>query len=263
MELFRLLSSPRIIEVLVELSFSPKSKSELMNTLNISMPHITQILNKTINMELLEKIDDKYYITEKGLIVLKTYDVVKNFNKFIKKFNIINEYILEDIPTYLLERMHQLSEAELLEKKEDTFRPHREFVDAVIKSRYIKGYTSIFFPEHVSLFSSVADEKDSIEIIVSKDVMKEILTNYKEELKWGLSKPNVKFYIAKKNYKLTFMVTDKVTLLFFYLKNGLFDYRREIMCYTEACRDWGNSLYNYVVENSVIVKPEDIDILKL
>ena len=263
MELLRLLSSPRIMEVLFELSLKPRTKSELMERLNISMPHVTQILNKTMNLELLEKVDDRYRITEKGLIVLKTYDVVRNFNRFLEKFTIINDYSLEDIPPYLIERMHQLSEAKLIEKKEDTFRPHEEFVDAVIEARYIKGYTSIFFPEHVTLFSSVVDEKDSIELVVSRYVMKEILSNYREELKWGLSKPNVKFYVARKNYKISFIITDKIVMLFFYLKNGFFDYRREVLCYTDACRDWGNSLYSYVVENAVMVRPEDVDSLKL
>ncbi len=263
MELLRILSSPRILDALLALKDGPKKRNELKNVLNVSTSHMVQILGKVTNLELVEQKGEHYCITPKGNLVLSVCELLKDYDRLMEKFSIMNEYSFDFLPDYLFERLHQLSEARIVEKKEDTFRPHEEFVNAVIEAKEVRGYTSIFFPEHVSLFSSVVDEKDYIGIIVNRDVMKEILANYREELKWGLKKENVGFYLSREDVKFSFIVTDRELLSFFYFKNGFFDYRRELICQSSECVEWGEELYRYILNNSVRVREEDVDKLAL
>ncbi len=261
MELLRILSSPRIIDTLLALKDSPKKRNELKTVLNVSTSHMVQILGKATSLKLVEQKGEYYTITPKGSLVLSVCELVKDYDRLMEKFDVLNEYSFDFLPDYLLERLYQLSKARVVEKKEDTFRPHEEFVKAVLEARTIKGYTSIFFPEHVSLFSSVVDEKEYVGIIASRDVMREILLNYRDELKWGISKKNVGFYLSKKDVKFSFIVTDKVLISYFYFRNGFFDYRRELICSSSDCIEWGEDLYEYMLESSIRVRPENVDTL--
>ncbi len=258
MELLRILESPRIIETLNLLYYSSKSKSELRKTLNVSKSHIAQILSKIVNLGLAEKAGEKYVLTNKGYVILNAYELLRGYDEFLSKVD-VNDFTFEDLPDHLVERLYQLSKARIVEKDE-TFKLHEEFVSAVLRAKFVRGYTNIFFPEHVSLFSGVADEKESIEIVVSREVMREILANHREELRQGLLKPNVKFYVAKRAYKFSFIVTDREMILFLYLKNGFFDYRRELICESDQCLDWCNNLYSHVVKNSIrVFEGADLD----
>ena len=259
MELLRILSSPRIIDALLALKNGPKKRNELKNILNVSTSHMVQILGKVMGFELVEQKGELYSITPKGNLILSVCELVRDYDRLMDKFEILNQYSFDFLPDHLMERLYQLSDAKIIEKREDTFRPHEEFVKAVIDARYVKGYTSIFFPEHVSLFSSVVDEKDYIGIIVNRDVMKEILANYREELKWGVSKENVGFYLSREDVKFSFIVTDKALISFFYFRNGFFDYRRELVCVSSECVEWGEDLYKHILNNSVRVRAEDVD----
>ncbi len=165
----------------------------------------------------------------------------------------MNEYDLEDLPNYLVARFYELSEVRVVERDEDVFTPHEEFIENLTKSEEIYGYASVFFPEYVETFLRFAEEDKKIEIVVNGRVFSRIVREYRSELEKGICKRNVSFYVSKRDFRFSFVVTDKFFSISFYRRNGFFDYKRDFVCFSEDCLRWGRDLFNYVKDNSVRV----------
>ena len=259
MKLINLLSSKRVIEILKILSKKSLTTKELRDFLNVSSSSLRQTLNKMINYGLIDEDKDFVKILPKGEYLLKICEVMSNQEKFLKIFgDFLNLYYMDDIPENLVVRFHELSDMKLIEQECEIYTPHKEFIENLMKSKEIYGYSSIFFPEYIGLFLKLAKENRKIEIVVSKDIFDFITKNYKKELEEGLKHENVSFYISKKKFKFSFIVTDIFFCISFFFRNGVFDYKRDFICYSKKCKIWGIDLFKYVKKNSYRINIKDM-----
>jgi len=104
----------------------------------------------------------------------------------------------------------------------------------------------------------MAKKGKKIEIIVNREILRRILENYKKEFSRGLRYNNVKFYVSRRDFKFSFIVTDQFFSISFYFKNGLFDYKRDFVCKSESAKRWGLDLFNYVRSSADIVSIEKL-----
>ncbi len=258
-QLVSMLLSRRVVEILKEVSDGVKTKKELRKTLNISSSALIQVLSKMTSLELIQEENGCIYILPKGKIILDFCETIRRYEKFLNVFNsYVNNYVIEDLPDYLVRRFYELSEIKVVEKDCDVLRPHKEFIDGLKISEFIYGYTAVFFPEYVNTFLRFAEEGKEIKIVVSKDVFRQIVKNYENELRKGLEYDNVEFYVSNRDFKFSFVVTDIFFSISFYLRNKLFDYKRDFICESEDGIRWGVDLFNYVVRNSVKVCIESL-----
>ncbi len=239
-----------MIEVLKELK-KGTSRREIKEKLNLSNSLLVQFLSKLVSMGL---ISEDLKVTTKGDIVLRCEDVIGRYLRFISVVDeYINEYNISDIPEKFVKRFYELSEIKLAERKIDTFKPHKEFVDAILNANEIYGYSTIFFPEYVKTFLELARRGVKIELCVNKRIFRYITDYYYKELIEGISYKNVKLFVSKKDFKFCIVVTDSYFSISFYFKNNLFDYKRDFICETAEGVRWGMDLFNYIKSNSTPV----------
>jgi predicted transcriptional regulator len=256
-QLINLLSSPRILEVLTEL-LTPKTREELKSRIPTSTSSLSQVLNRTISLNLIARHDETFRILPKGELVLRIYETIAGYEKFLNKFDdYVNIYILENIPEHLSPRFYELKDFVVVESDE-CFRPHREFMEALSNSKEICGYSTVLFPEYIESFLKFAEEGRRIELVVNRDVLRQILENYKIELEKGLEYKNVEFYFSQKDYKFSFVVTDTFFSISFYLKTGFFDYKRDFLCESKDSIRWGMDLFNHVKANSLKIDTKGV-----
>ncbi len=253
MDILSILQSKRTIEVLKELKMG-SNKSEVKAKLKLSNSTLLQILSKLSSLELISGEE----ITTKGELVLTCCNVVERYFEFLEKMDNINEYCIEDIPRKFLKRLYELSEIRVVERKNDTFRPHLEFMEAILNAKEIYGYSTIFFPEYVNTFLNLARKGVKIELCVNRKTFEHIISNYFKELLEGISYTNVKFYVSKKDFRFSMVVTDSYFSISFYFLNGFFDYRRDFVCLSEDGLRWGKDLFNYVKGESIRVDEDYI-----
>ena len=148
--LLNILSSFRVLE---KLSIKSKTKNELKNSLDTSSSSLAQILSKMVNSGMIEQNGDVFRILPRGEFILKIQKTLDCYEKFLNRFgDYINLYTLEDIPENLVLRFYELNEIEVVERSEDVFLPHREFIEGLSESKEIYGYSTIFFPEYIASF---------------------------------------------------------------------------------------------------------------
>jgi predicted transcriptional regulator len=131
-------------------------------------------------------------------------------------------------------------------------------MEALSKSKEICGYSTVLFPEYIESFLKFAEEGRRIELVVNRDVLRQILENYKIELEKGLEYKNVEFYFSQKDYKFSFVVTDTFFSISFYLKTGFFDYKRDFLCESKDSIRWGMDLFNHVKANSLKIDTKGV-----
>jgi len=254
------LHSPRIVEILELLEGRSSSKKELREKLGVSGSSLVQTIAKMNSMGLVEDNGEKVEITPKGMVVLKIKGVLERYGSFLNSVErYVNEYLLDDIPPNLLKRLYELGELTIIERKEDTFKPHDEFVEELSKAKKIEGYSTIFFADYVEVFSKFAEEGKEIKIAVNEKVFSQIVRNYKEDLLRGLSYPNVELFLSTKDFRFCIVITESYFSISFYLRNGLFDYKRDFATKRESGKKWGRALLEYVMKHCVKVDADFVE----
>ena len=257
-EFATILSSPRLLELLKN-SRSEVKRDELKKNLSLSSSRLAQVLKKAEELELVERVDDKIFVLPKGKVILKFVDTVERYGRFLEVFGeYLNVYDLSDIPNWLVARFYELGDVRVIERKEDFLSPHGKFLENLTFSKEIYGYATVLFGEYIEFFLEMAEKGKKIEIIVTREIFRKILENYKKEFLRGLRYNNVKFYVSRRDFKFSFVVTDKYFSISFYFTNGLFDYRRDFVSESESARRWGFDLFNYVRSNADIVSIEKL-----
>lgn len=248
------INQSRSIEILKTVQAGPKKREELRKSLKISISHLSQILKRLEQQHLVKREGETVYILPKGEVLLRAYCVNQRFNKFLQNFgDLINEFDLSDIPDWLISRLYELDSIYVVDVEGDFLEPHSEFFSALAQTVKVKGYTSVFFREHVDFFLELAEKGVDLEIIVSKEVFNKILTEFPEEFQRGLSLNNVRFYLSKKKFCFAFAVTENILSISFYLRTGVFDYKRDFLCRGDDAVRWGNDLFEFVRNNSELI----------
>ncbi|MBE8539264.1 transcriptional regulator FilR1 domain-containing protein [Geoglobus acetivorans] len=194
------------------------------------------------------------YILPKGEILLRAYCVNQRFNKFLQNFgDLVNDFDISDIPDWLISRLYELDSIEVVDVEGEFLEPHSEFFSALAQAVKVKGYTSVFFREYVDFFFELAEKGVDLEIIVSEEVFKKILAEFSEEFQKGLSLNNVRFYVSKKKFRFAFAVSENILSISFYLRTGVFDYKRDFLCRGDDAVRWGNDLFEFVRNNSELI----------
>lgn len=257
--LSKILKHGRTVEVLKTLQIEPKKRQELEEVLSITTSHLSQILKRLEQQHLVKREGDTVHISPKGEILLRAYCVNQRFSKFLQNFgDFINDFDISDIPDWLISRLYELDSIDVVETQSDFLEPHNEFFSVLDQTVEIRGYTPVFFREHVDFFLKIAEEGVEIEIIVSEEIFRKILNEFPGEIQRGISLNNVGFYVSKRKFKFAFIVTESILSISFYLRTGVFDYKRDFLCRGSDAVRWGNDLFEYVRRGS-----EPIDRQKL
>ncbi len=129
-------------------------------------------------------------------------------------------------------------------------------MDHVVKSKSLKGFSSIMFPSYPSIFNELAKSGIKVEIIVTEPIYHALITKYKDQLIEYLNCKNTHMYICNEK-KLAFVVTDSFFSISLFFKNGIFDHVSDIVGFDENSIEWGELLFDYYVKQSIPVKIED------
>lgn len=234
-------------------------RRDLRNQLGVKSSNLSQILLRLEKMNFVEREGDVVRILPKGLFLLEICEVSSRFERVFDRLgDLVNELDIGDIPEWLISRLYELDPVEVVDVGHDFLEPHREFLSTLANARRIKGYTPVFFREHVNFFLDLAEKDNELEIIVSEDVFKKILTDFSTEFQRGLSLDNVRFYVSEKKFRFAFAVAENILSISFYLRTGVFDYKRDFLCRGSDAVRWGNDLFEFVRKNSQLVDKQKL-----
>jgi len=239
--------------ILYNLFEGNRSLGKLRDSLNISATtaiHALRDLEKG-NLTYQDK-NKNYALTNIGRIIAMK---LRNFGNAAEVLNKHERFWLEHdmsgIPDQLLDKIEWLHGSNLTEDTAtDIFKVHTNFINLLSRAKKIRGISSIFVPEFMTLFSDlIINKKVDVELILTKEVIEKIDETIINNI---ISDENLKFklYITKEETKAAFTVTDYFFSLGLYHINGNYDYNRDLVSYERKGIDWGEKLFEWYLQRA-------------
>jgi predicted transcriptional regulator len=239
-------SSRRRIEILLNLSISPASFSELQRRTGLNHTSLSIHLKKLLSCRLVEKDGNSYRLSHIGEIV---YGTLENLDGFIAVFekdpNFWAEHDLSCLPEELVLRIGDLGCYEIVSCRRENPLCFIEKLDKILHgSRWIKVVSSIMLP----VCHFLSEEKDT-SIVVSRELA-EVLERE------CVGFPAKSLYVAS-GIRLMCMTTDRGIVLGLYLLNGEFDMSKVIISTEAEAIKWGEDVFEYFASRSLIERIKD------
>lgn len=248
--------SERRRDILLMLRKEPKTLKEIKDHFRITSPEIIPQIRKLEKGNLICQEGKKYFLTEVGEIVTKSYEQLHRTLKiFEKDMGFWKEHKIE-IPEEFRLRLHELGEYRIVQSSPtEVFEPHKEFMKILFNSATVKGISPIFHPEYPNFFLELAKRKKNISLIVTADVLERIRKEYGKELEKGLLYENFSLMVCNESIKVAFTITDSFLSLGLFLKNGNYDVYHDIVSFDSSAIKWGDELFRYYQNRAVKIDP--------
>jgi predicted transcriptional regulator len=176
--------------------------------------------------------------------VIDAFDVIDNNGKYF------SDHDLEPIPEYLLERIDELGDCQVIENSlENITATYRVVMDQLLNSKSIRGISPIFDAEFPEVFLSMAERKIPMTLILTDNIYNKIKKEHHIVLQSYLGYDNAKLYVID-DAGLAFLVTDCFLSLSLNSKNGRFDALTNLISFEQSAIKWGEELFEYYINKS-------------
>lgn len=245
-------SSDKRKRLLLLLQDGPKTMSEILSSLDFTTTGMLPQIRILEGRNLLTQDGKKYVLTEIGQVItrhlsplVKTVEVIEKHEGFWKGHDI------GSIPSQLMMKIDQLGNYQIIENSiEEIYEPHKEFLENILKSKKLLGISPIVHPIYPDFFLQLAEKGTEVSFILTKKAFNKVEKEYHDKLTRVLSFKNVSLYISDDDIKLACVSTDRFFSISFFLKNGVFDSRNDVVSFDESALLWGEELFNYFRERS-------------
>ena len=244
------------LKILSELNKQPNNVSGLVKKTKITYSSISTNISKLEKNNYITKIENKYYINPMTQIYFKTLmdfkssvDLVNDFDAFWNKHN-LNQLSISSI-----KRITDLKNAELIETTPvDIYKTHNTIRNQIYKSTDVKAIFPYLHPEYPHLIEHVLRNDGNIELILQKNITKELMFRVNDDLKKAaIRNGKLKVYIYQKNLNLYLTICDNENMSLGLFKNdGSFDQNRILVSKDEHSQKWADELFEHVKKQ---VKP--------
>ncbi|MDD4306615.1 MAG: winged helix-turn-helix domain-containing protein [Methanosarcina sp.] len=243
-------------ELLLFLKDKPRSIYEIQEQLCTDPVSILPQLKKLKDRKLVIQKNHTYELSITGKVIVdKMSPLIDTLEVLEDNYNYWSRRNFEGIPKVLRSRIWELKNCKLIRPKlSHMFELDPKFVENLLLSRKVLGFSSYFNPSFIPLYLEIAKKETEISLIVTEPVLKRLKTDYNEDLQAlvGFEYVNLSFF--PKNSKIAdFTVTDRFFLLTVLPQAKFFEDESLFSSELQALK-WGTDLFSHMQEEAVQVK---------
>ncbi|HIH74720.1 MAG TPA: winged helix-turn-helix domain-containing protein [Methanosarcina sp.] len=235
-------------KILLLLSEGPKSLEEIKSFFDAGPTSVQPQIKLLKDKYLLYQEDNKYKLTPVGEIIVESLqNMINTIETFESKQEFWNSHKLDGIPLHLLKRISDLKCSTFARPLDEAniFSPHKEFVENITKSEFVKGVSPFIHPLYPKMFLNFAQKGISISLIVTEAVFNRMKTEFRHEVGEFLALNNTHIYVYDKEMLLSSVVTDRFLSLGLFYINGVYDHVNDVISFDPKALQWGEDLYAY------------------
>lgn len=239
--------------ILLLLRESPKSLEEIKTSLNASPTSVQPQIKLLKKMHLLCRENNKYKLTLIGETIVESLkNVIDTIEVLESKHEFWNSHELDGIPLYLLKRISDLKCSTFAKPLDESsmFSPHKEFMENIEKSEFIKGISPFIHPMYPKMFLEFAEKGMNISLVLTEPVFERMRKEFRPELEKFLALDNTHIYVYDKEILLSLTVTNRFLSLGLFYNSGVYDHINDIISFEPKALRWGKDLYTYYEELS-------------
>jgi predicted transcriptional regulator len=248
--------SERRRNLLIFLKDRPRSIDEIQEHLCADSISILPQLKKLKDRKLVIQKDHTYELSIMGkVIVEKMPPLLDTLEVLEDNFDYWSRRNFEGIPHTLRNRILELKNCKLIRPDlSHMFELDREFVENLLLSRQVLGFSSYFHPSFISLYLEIAKKEAEISLMLTEPVLKRFKADYIEDLQTLIGFEHVNLSLFPKDSKLAgFTVTDKFFLLTAFPQIKSFEHESLFSSEPQALK-WGTDLFSHLQKEAVQVK---------
>lgn len=238
--------------ILLMLQEEPKTLKEIRDYFKVTSPEIIPQIRKLEKENLIFQDGKKYVLTDVGEVVttsfghlFNTLKIFENNMEFWREHNIIG------IPQEFRMRFYELRNYKIFESTPtEIFKPHEEYIKNLLESRWTKGVSPALHPEYPRVVTMLAEKGVNISLVVTRNVFEKLQTDYKKELQKYLSFENASLWLCNEEIKVAFTTSDTFLSMRLFLKDGNYDFYKNIISNEKSALKWGEDLFNYYQKRS-------------
>ena len=244
--------------LMLYLADGPKNWDDIKDTLHVTATGILPQIKILEDEKLVQREGRQISLTETGQLIvrfLKPFDSAMIVLEQEKEF--WDEHHIRALPDEFLQSIGELQKIQIIECSiEDSFEPHTQFIDSLQAARKIMGISPIVHPIYPSFFLNQAKEHKEVSLILTKNAFEKIKKEYYDMLMEGLKLPNTSLYTYDGDIRFAYIVTDIHFSISFFLTNGLFDSKKDLISVSRSALKFGEDLFAYYRDRSQKVTPK-------
>ena len=227
------------LHILNILSKNPQNIKELVNTTQITYSTLSSNLHKLQQEKYIQKIKNKYYLTQTTKMYLNIILEFKNAIKLINQFD------------DSLKNITSLHDSQLIKTTPiDIYKTHNTIKGQLLMSYNIKAIFPYLHPDYPVIIEQVLQKGGNVELIINDEIFESLMDNIETEIKKkSIRNGCLKVHELKENLNLYLIISDKNTNLGLFKSDGSFDQNRLLTSENQQAIKWANNLFENVKAN--------------
>lgn len=240
------------LHILNILSKNPQNIKELVNTTQITYSTLSSNLHKLQQEKYIQKIKNKYYLTQTTKMYLNIILEFKNAIKLINQFDEFwDKHDVKQINLDSLKNITSLHDSQLIKTTPiDIYKTHNTIKGQLLMSYNIKAIFPYLHPDYPVIIEQVLQKGGNVELIINDEIFESLMENIETEIKKkSIRNGCLKMHELKENLNLYLIISDKNTNLGLFKSDGSFDQNRLLTSENQQAIKWANNLFENVKAN--------------
>lgn len=241
-----LVSSDKRRNLLLLLKTGPRTWDEIKTLLNVTATGMLPQIKILEEENLLVREDKLFRLTPLGRVLTghmepftQTIDILNKNKKFWQ------EHAIGEIAGDLLFDIRDLGDYRIVENSDEEIFDINSFLTNISGAKSVKGISHTIHPKYPNFFLNLAEKGTNASLIVNPGVFKIMMDKYYAELEASLKIRSLSMYVAKKDIKFSFIVTESYFSISLFYTNGVFDSKNDVISRDPSALGWGERIFEH------------------
>ncbi|MCC4771740.1 DUF1724 domain-containing protein [Methanosarcina sp. DH2] len=225
--------------------------------LDVSPTAILPQIKRLTDSNLVIQKNGSYELTDMGEQVFKKVRSLVDVLTLVEKNDYWTEHDLGGIPQYLLDRIGDLKDCNLVKADpSQIFEPSTDLLKFFSSSLYLMVFSSFYRPEFLPLYSKLGRLESEVSLIFTESVLEKFLYNYERKIRKLSTMKNTELSVCKDGAKIAeLIVSDRGMMVSLFDSQGRF-YHEYMCCSESQAISWVRELFDFYKSRALKVEGE-------